>query len=373
MEQMNPTVAGTSPDWEEIRPLLDEAMEKLEETDREALLLRFFKNEDLRAVGAALGVSDDAAQKRVGRAVERLREIFAKRGLAVGAGGLTAAVSANAVQAAPAGLAAAFTSTVFAGAASGGISLSLWKLMTLTKIKLSVTAALVAASVMTSVVIQQQAQARMQAQDELGRQQSEQLAKLKAENERLAALSGKAGNAAANNLDNLVKLRAEVAGLRERTNALASVRQGNQKLRAAGSTRSTGGKTALEEQENATANAYDKMNYTRQWILAARMYAEDNNGQMPTNFNMLGDYFKPDPSNTNLSTSQFELLYSGLFNDIKDPSGTITIRELDATQTADGNWIKSYGFADGHTEIHSEPSGNFDDYEAKHTIPRPNQ
>jgi hypothetical protein len=71
-------------------------MAELDDTDRDALLLRYFKNHDLRTVGAALGISDDAAQKRVSRAVERLRELFGKRGVSIGATGLAIAISANA-------------------------------------------------------------------------------------------------------------------------------------------------------------------------------------------------------------------------------------------------------------------------------------
>ncbi len=94
----------TSAVWEEVSPQLDEALSELNETDREAVLLRYFQNRDFRKVGLALGVSDDTAQKRVSRAVERLREIFARRGVAVGAGSLALMLSTNSVQAAPAGL-----------------------------------------------------------------------------------------------------------------------------------------------------------------------------------------------------------------------------------------------------------------------------
>jgi len=97
-------------DWTHIEPLLDEGMQMLGDADRAAVLLRYFENKSLREVGQTLGTSEDAAQKRVSRAVERLRDFFAKRGLAVGAGGLVVAVSANAVQAAPAGLAVAISS-----------------------------------------------------------------------------------------------------------------------------------------------------------------------------------------------------------------------------------------------------------------------
>ena len=109
MSDMN----DTSADWTHIEPLLDEAMHSLDDTDRTAILLRYFENKSLREIGEALGASEDAAQKRVSRAVERLRDFFIQRKVTVGASGLAALVSANAVQAAPAGLAG----TVAAGAA----------------------------------------------------------------------------------------------------------------------------------------------------------------------------------------------------------------------------------------------------------------
>ncbi|HXI73038.1 MAG TPA: sigma-70 family RNA polymerase sigma factor [Verrucomicrobiae bacterium] len=109
---------GNDSAWPDIEPLLDDAMAALDETDRAAILLRFFENKNLREVGAALGTSDDAAQKRVSRAVEQLREFFVKRGATVGAGGLGVVISANAVQAAPVGLAVTISAAaVIAGAA----------------------------------------------------------------------------------------------------------------------------------------------------------------------------------------------------------------------------------------------------------------
>src|SRR5882724_5978382 len=69
---------ATAEDWTHIEPLLDEAMEALDATDRTAVLLRYFENRTFREVGETLGTSDDAAQKRVSRAVDRLREFFSK-------------------------------------------------------------------------------------------------------------------------------------------------------------------------------------------------------------------------------------------------------------------------------------------------------
>jgi hypothetical protein len=128
MEQLQPA-PETPPDWEQLRPVLDDAMSELDDTDRDAVLLRYFKNHDLRTVGATLGISDDAAQKRVSRAVERLREFFAKRGVTVGASGLSIVISANAVQAAPVGLAL----TISTAAALTGTTLATTATVTATK------------------------------------------------------------------------------------------------------------------------------------------------------------------------------------------------------------------------------------------------
>ncbi|MDQ6630461.1 MAG: sigma-70 family RNA polymerase sigma factor [Verrucomicrobiota bacterium] len=103
---------ATSSDWTQIEPWLDEAMETLDEPDRAAILLRYFENKNLRDVGKTLGVGEDAAQKRVSRAVERLREFFSKRNVTIGASGLVVLISTNAVHAAPIGLAAMISTAI---------------------------------------------------------------------------------------------------------------------------------------------------------------------------------------------------------------------------------------------------------------------
>ncbi len=176
------TMNATADDWTHVEPLLDEAMDALDATDRAAVLLRYFQNQSLREVGQALGTSDDAAQKRVSRAVERLRDFFAKRGVVVGAGALAVLLSANAIQAAPAGLAAAVSAAALtAAASSAGSLLGLLKLTAMTKFKAALIGALVAGVVATPLVIQQQAR--------LGRENRslrQQLAQLQADNEGLA-------------------------------------------------------------------------------------------------------------------------------------------------------------------------------------------
>src|SRR2546427_12202738 len=113
---------GFQPIWPHIEPLLEQAMDSLDDTDRSAILLRYFENKSLREVGQALGTSDDAAQKRVSRPVDRLREFFTKRGVTVGASGFVLVISANAVQAAPAGLAQSVSLAAIAKAAVATVS-----------------------------------------------------------------------------------------------------------------------------------------------------------------------------------------------------------------------------------------------------------
>ncbi|HTD67135.1 MAG TPA: sigma-70 family RNA polymerase sigma factor [Candidatus Limnocylindria bacterium] len=125
--EMN-AINATDDPWVHIEPFLDEAMHSLDETDRAAVLLRYFENKSLREVGATLGTSDDAAQKRVSRAVERLREFFSTRGIAVGASALALILSANAVHAAPVALVQTINTVALAqGTAASGATLTLIK------------------------------------------------------------------------------------------------------------------------------------------------------------------------------------------------------------------------------------------------------
>lgn len=97
--------------WEQIAPVLDAALAELNQSDRDAVLLRYFQNKSVREVGKVLGASESAAQKRVNRAVERLRQIMVRNGIGITASGLTVAIANGAVKAAPAGLAAIVSAT----------------------------------------------------------------------------------------------------------------------------------------------------------------------------------------------------------------------------------------------------------------------
>jgi RNA polymerase sigma factor (sigma-70 family) len=152
--------------WRQIAPLLDDALDKLGERDRNAIVLRFFENKNLRDVGAGLGVNEDAAKMRVTRAVEKLRKLFVKRGVALSAVAIAGAVTANSVQAAPAGLAATVSAAAVKSSAVAASTFTLVKgtikLMTWTKMKAAVVAgAMILFAAGTTTVIVQNQSARL--------------------------------------------------------------------------------------------------------------------------------------------------------------------------------------------------------------------
>jgi RNA polymerase sigma factor (sigma-70 family) len=207
---------NTTPPWELIAPYLDEALNQLNPADRDALVLRFLRQQDFRAVGAALGISEDAAQKRVSRALEKLRAILSRRGAVLSATALTAVLATETVTAAPVGLAAGVTAATLAAATETGITLSILKLMASTKLQTGIIGALVLASVLTPLAIQQQAQAKLGHQDETLRQQADRLAQLHGENERLSKFLARteiAQTAPNEQFREVLKLRGEIGRL----------------------------------------------------------------------------------------------------------------------------------------------------------------
>lgn len=125
--------------WQQIAPHLDEALSMLGETDRRAVLLRHFEGRELSDVGAKLDLSGEAARKRVARGLEKLRKYLRKRGVILSAAAIAASLTANSVQAAPAGLTIS-TVSVVKGSTAAASTIALVKgtlnIMKLAKLKL---------------------------------------------------------------------------------------------------------------------------------------------------------------------------------------------------------------------------------------------
>lgn len=110
--------------WERISPVLDHCLSKLGEADRHALLLRFFQDKSLAEVGAALGIAEDAARKRVSRAVDRLHALLTQNGAEVPAESLSPLLVGRSANTVPNGLAAATIAAAVGKGASAKASTS---------------------------------------------------------------------------------------------------------------------------------------------------------------------------------------------------------------------------------------------------------
>jgi uncharacterized protein (TIGR03435 family) len=137
-----------NPVWEQITPHLDDALDKLPVMDRELVMIRYFGNKSHKEAAQTLGVSEDVVRKRLSRAMEKLRVIFIRRGVAVSSLALVTAFTAHGVQAAPLGLASSLAGVAFAkGATASGLTLTLikgaLKIMAWTQAKTAIMAGVV--------------------------------------------------------------------------------------------------------------------------------------------------------------------------------------------------------------------------------------
>lgn len=191
--------------WERIAPQLDPAMAELSDSDRDALLLRFFERRTAKEIGDRLGVGEEAAQKRVNRALERLRGVFVARGLAVPSATLAGALTLNAVQTAPAALAGTVATGVVTAANTTISAFGILKIMASTKLKLTV-AILVATGLAITVDLQRRANQRLR--EELATAKASPIAPP----EPVAINAVQLGETSVD----LLRLRADVAQLREK-------------------------------------------------------------------------------------------------------------------------------------------------------------
>jgi hypothetical protein len=332
MEQIEPASEPPA-DWERVHPLLDEAMSDLSDGDREALLLRFFKNCDFHTIGQSLGVSNDTAQKRVSRALERLRAEFARRGLTTTAVALSTALSANAVSVAPPGLAAMFSTAALAGSTLATAS-TVSQAIVMTTLQKAVIAASLAVVAGTGIYGVHQA-SRLRDQVQTLRQSqaplAEQIQRLQRERDaatnRVASLSAEIASLRTNAAE-LLKLRGQVAGLKTANAALAGAENGPLQLAAkTWADRVTQLKQRLEQtpgaaipefkyltEDNWLNAARDPLvtdqDYRRafaalrsagenQFILAMQKalggYSQQNNGQFPSDLAQLAPFFETAP------------------------------------------------------------------------------
>ncbi len=108
--------SGRDAHWAQLAPVLDDALNHLDDQDRDAIVLRYLEQHNLRTVGLALGINDDTAQKRVSRALEKLRRILLRSGLSIS----SASALATSLDARPdTPLSANYMAAISTGALSG--------------------------------------------------------------------------------------------------------------------------------------------------------------------------------------------------------------------------------------------------------------
>jgi RNA polymerase sigma factor (sigma-70 family) len=367
--------------WQRIAPHLDAALGELSEADRDAVMLRYFERKSAQEMAQVLGVSDEAAQKRVTRAVERLREFFAKRGVNVGASGFVVVLSANAVQAAPVGLAVTIsTAATIAGSTLATTVATKTALTTMNWINAKSIAAIVASVLVaggSTYLIQEERAIRL-------RTEHQELSALQAKlaEERDAALS--AAQAESNEVSalrkeqtELLRLRSEVGILRKHTNELGNLRQANSQLQAA--LAEAGKATRKPETESELEQRILRPRLAKIMTLPLLMYANENQGVFPADFELASAYFREavqadpflgDESKFLEATRLFEIVYHGPKDTVTDSGSMILIREKQARQRPDGRWERAYGFADGHGEVRVELDGRVDAWERlRATVP----
>ena len=221
--------------WGEIEPHLDAALGELSESDRDMVTMRYFERKTAREMSLEMGIGEEAAQKRVNRAVERLRENLAKRGVVSGAGGLGIVLAAHVVQAAPVGLATSISASVLCGVGLGSAATGVFQAT-------AVTQAMVMTTIQKVVVV-----GTMVGAIGFGIHESRQrlalereLSALRVEHggaeEQLARLGGERDEA----LARLAALKLEVVSRGQDAGEIGRLRAENARLRKSAAARSTG-------------------------------------------------------------------------------------------------------------------------------------
>jgi len=355
MQDFEP-VSATPPDWERVRPVLDEALADLSEEDRQAMLLRFFQNMGFQSIGRALGISDDAAQKRVGRALEKLRRHLGHQGITTTAALLSAVLSTHAIQTAPAGLAAKLAGASLAeAAASTGTTLTI---MTLTSFKTGIIASSIAGALAVWLAAEHYSYKKLQSENADLRQQISQFGQL-------PQSPPVASNTDRDELEKLRREHSELLKLRGEVGLLRDTMEKKQGELATAQAKNDQMLSLSNTLENADWSMTTSNLMVLKYIgVACRNYAANNGDMFPTNFGQiqgeLGKYIQFPPG---VGTNSFEFMSDGQPLATNSPGYSFLARETQAIQYPTGKWHRVYLLADGSVQIGESDDGNFDAWE----------
>ncbi|PYJ86102.1 MAG: hypothetical protein DME22_06550 [Verrucomicrobia bacterium] len=279
----------------------------------------------------------------------------------------------------------------------------------MTKFKIILISAFAIGGVTASLMIHDQAKAKLHENDAVLRQQDDQLAVLATEHQRLSNLVAQANSSSAEDqMVELAKLRSQAEALRKQTNELATQLAENRRSRpwqaasssdtsrrfiGAVSVVSDSSSEEYREQLDRMTDTDGKLSDVRDLSSAIRKYAREHQGEFPANFDQAAPYytkveiaFPVSANSTNVrvadlvhrrtapmtGTSKFEMVYQGSYNELTNVpwQEVALIRERQAWPTPSGKWAKIYVMASGEVNV-VEADDNFQSWEAEHIIPPP--
>lgn len=394
--------AETANVWTQLAPHLEAAMDGLAASDRALLVLRFYENKTAAETAALLGIREGAAQKRVTRAIEKLRKLFARRGLTLTTTAIAGAVSANSVHAVPAGLAATISSTALSGTTvtTAAVFATTKAIAMTTFQKTIVTATLVVVASAGVFEAHQAAQLRGQNQS-LQQQQASLIAQVQELSQSLADATNQltglvAENAQLKSISNdheLLKLRGEVTQLRT-ANAGIDSKDPTDEAAKSVAAKVKQMKQWLEQNPN---DKIPELQYltAQEWLRGANYTAElktddefdralsqlrrdakrtfansigealanyiaGNNGQLPGDISQLESYFNPPIDGTILQ--RYQLLQTGSLSDIPNNQPLIVEKAPIDDQYDTLFKISATGFsyqATGTSSVNGSGKGDF--------------
>jgi hypothetical protein len=236
--------------------------------------------------------------------------------------------------------------------------------MAMSKIKAGLSIILVGGAAVI-IFIQYQTRQRLLADNDSLRQQ---IGELKSENEDASAVDSKPTSS--DDFNELLRLRGEITALRAQTNQIARLQRQNQQLQDSVAAAAQARQQSAAQSEDERAYGIVQINTSKQAVLAMILYAGDHQDQFPTNFDQAGPYLGNPGVATNIN--HFEIVYHGPYSNLANPSSAVVVRSIQPWMS-NGKWAKAYGFGDGHAEVHSDPNGNFDEWEQQHVPVLKNQ
>lgn len=204
-------------DWGRVRSVLDSALGDLRETDRDAILLRFFEGRSIADLAARFELNENTARMRIERALEKLRRQLARRGVTSTTSALALALANQAVIAAPPGLAATVAQTALAGAALAATGTGIGTataFMGLSHLQIGITGTLILAG-SGGLILQSAAHDQQLAELSALRREVATLSELRITNNELAQSLAEADRLRADDRE-LSRLREEAAALQRR-------------------------------------------------------------------------------------------------------------------------------------------------------------